>query len=309
MTTHAVPTMNSPRGTATASWPVWATTADLVVTEPSRLAPARALVERVLCDVDRACSRFRSDSELGAVQARPDQPVRVSRLLAELVGTALAAARHTDGDVDPTIGAWLIELGYDRDLAQIPEEATPARVSVRLAPDWRRVRLHGDELTIPADVVLDLGATAKAFAADRAARLVAEQLNCGVAVGLGGDVATGGPAPAGGWRVRVQDGPGEPGCTVTLPAGGAIATSSTLHGQWRRGGRALHHILNPHTGAPAAGWRTASAAAGDCVSANTATTAALVRGPRAPAWLRHTGLPGRLVAADRSVVTTGGWPA
>jgi thiamine biosynthesis lipoprotein len=52
-----------------------------------------------------------------------------------------------------------------------------------------------------------------------------------------------------------------------------------------------------------------SAAAGDCVTANTATTAALVRGPAAIAYLTSTGLPARLVAADGRVHTVGGWPA
>jgi FAD:protein FMN transferase len=302
------------RVTATASWPVWGTTADVVVTEPDRLDAAWAVVEGVLAEVDQACSRFRPDSELTVVQAQPETSVRVTPLLAELVATALTAARRTDGDVDPTVGSWLVELGYDRDLSAVPADPRAARVSVSLAPDWRRVHLDGDRLTLPAGVVLDLGATAKAYAADRAARAVASGLACGVAVSLGGDVATAGPAPDGGWLVLVQDGDDEPACTITLPAGGAVATSSTRHGTWWRGGQLLHHILDPRTGAPAgtsAGspWRTASAAAADCVSANTATTAALVRGPGALVWLRRTGLPARLVAADGSVVTVGGWPA
>jgi thiamine biosynthesis lipoprotein len=294
--------------TEVAHWSIWGTTASLAVTDPARLTAARTLVDTWLADVDRACSRFRDDSELRVAEAA-GRPVRVSPLLAELLDIALLAARRTDGDVDPTVGAWLCELGYDRDLAQV-SAGPAARVSLTLAPDHRRVRLDGDTLTLPAGVRLDLGATAKAYAADRAAAAVADSLAVGAVVTLGGDVATAGPAPDGFWRVRVQDGPDEPGITVRLPAGGALATSSTRHRRWLRGGQVLHHIVDPRTGRPAAPtWRTVSASAGDCVSANTATTAALVRGPGAPAYLRATGLPARLVAADGRVHTVNGFPS
>jgi thiamine biosynthesis lipoprotein len=167
-------------------------------------------------------------------------------------------------------------------------------------------------------VRLDLGATAKAFAADRCAALVALRCDTGVLVSVGGDIATAGPAPddrighgyGHGWGVRVQDGHGEPACTVTLPAGAALATSSTIARTWQSGTLKLHHILEPRTGAPArAVWRTASVAARTCVDANTLATAALVRGTRARQWLESLGAPARLVAADGDVVTVGGWPA
>ncbi|WP_462187166.1 FAD:protein FMN transferase [Frankia sp. CcWB2] len=131
----------------------------------------------------------------------------------------------------------------------------------------------------------------------------------GVLVSLGGDVATAGNAPEGGWRIRVQDRPGEPACTVTLAAGSAVATSSTLGRRWRRGGRLLHHILDPRTCQPApVVWRTATVAAASCLDANTASTAAIVRGSAAVGWPRRLGMPARLVAADSSIVTTAGWP-
>jgi thiamine biosynthesis lipoprotein len=45
------------------------------------------------------------------------------------------------------------------------------------------------------------------------------------------------------------------------------------------------------------------------VDANTAATAAIVRGEDAPAWLEELGLPARLVAPGGEVVTVAGWPA
>jgi len=70
--------------------------------------------------VDKAGSRFRSDSEIRLLEGAGGARVRVNPLLAELVAAALRAARRSDGDVDPTVGAAMRLLGYDRDLSLIP---------------------------------------------------------------------------------------------------------------------------------------------------------------------------------------------
>jgi thiamine biosynthesis lipoprotein len=298
-----------PVGVDTAQWPVWGTTARIVVTDRGRLPAARKLVRRELDAVDKACNLFRDDSEIRKVQRAGDRPVRVSELLAELVAVSLRAADSSGGNVDPTIGAAMLRLGYDRDLSLMPT-CGGWQVRERPAPGWRRVRLDGRELTVPVGVLLDLGATAKAHTADRCARLVAAQCGVGVLVSLGGDIATAGPAPQGGWRILVQDQPGDPRCTVSLPAGAALATSSTVSRQWRVSGRVLHHILDPRTCQPApAVWRTVSVVAHNCVDANTITTTAIVRGKAALAWLQELGAPAWLVTADRRVITMGTWPA
>ena len=65
----------------------------------------------------------------------------------------------------------------------------------------------------------------------------------------------------------------------------------------------------PRTGEPAAPvWRTVSVAAASCLDANTASTAAIVRGASAPRWLESLGLPARLVDPEGAVVTVGDWP-
>ncbi|EIV91478.1 FAD:protein FMN transferase [Frankia sp. QA3] len=299
-----------PGGTASAAWPVWSTTAQVVVTDPGRLDAARRLVADQLAAVDAVASRFRADAEIVRLDAAAGSPQQLSPLLAELIGVALAAARRTGGDVDPTVGGPLADLGYDRDIALLAPGGPPVRVVRRPAPGWQRVRLTGRVLTLPADVRLDLGATAKAHTADRCAALVADRLGVGVLVSLGGDIATAGPPPPGGWRVRVQDQPGEPACTVGLPPGGALATSSTLGRRWRRGHRLLHHVLDPRTCQPApAVWRTVTVAAVSCLAANTASTAAIVRGAAAPESLRREGLAARLVDAGGAVITVAGWPS
>jgi thiamine biosynthesis lipoprotein len=295
---------------AVAEWAALGTTARLQVTEPRALAPARAAVEAELAAIDEACSRFREDSELSRLNRAEGPSMAVGPLLLEAIAVALRAAALTDGAVDPTVGQALVLAGYDRDFAALAPATAPLK-AVRV-PGWRAVAVdpRGRRVRLPAGVRLDLGATAKALAADRAAAAAAAAAGgAGVLVSLGGDIAVGGPPPPAGWAVRVAEdhraGPDAPGQTIALQSGG-LATSSTTVRRW---GPGAHHIIDPATGLPAGGcWRTASVAAGSCVDANIASTAAIVRGASAAPWLVARRLPARLVGRDGAVLEVAGWP-
>lgn len=287
------------------------TSAVVLVTEPGRLRAAERTVRARLDALDLACSRFREDSELSRL--RPGVATRISPLLAEALEVALRAARLTGGLVDPTVGAAVRELGYDRDFAAMPKD-DPRPVQAQAAPGWHRVLLDRatGEVVVPRGVELDLGATAKAMAADDAAQAVAQECGCGVLVNLGGDIGVAGPPPPGGWQIAVADDHAlarrEPQTTVGIRAGG-LATSSTTVRSWTRAGRAVHHIVDPRTGeSPEPCWRTVSVAAASCVDANIATTASILLGRDAPGWLRGQGLPARLVRVTGAVVELAGWP-
>jgi thiamine biosynthesis lipoprotein len=268
------------------------------------LARAAAAVQRTIVEFDDACSSWRDDSELATVNARGGRPVAVSLLLFEAVAAALNAARTTNGAVDPTVGQALIAHGFS--------PGSPAPRALALVRGYRAVVLDEDARTVlvPRGVTLDLGATAKALAADRAAAQAAAAAHCAVLVSLSGDLAISGEPPAAGWAVRVSDdhraGPDAPGQTVWL-GGGGLATSSTAV---RRRADGAHHLIDPATGAPAVEViRTASVTASTCLEANTASTAAIVQGRQGVEWLAAVGLPARLVLADGHVVHLGGWPA
>ncbi|WP_063770904.1 FAD:protein FMN transferase [Streptacidiphilus neutrinimicus] len=295
-----------------ASFPVFGTTAHLLVTDPTRLAPALRLLHAELAAIDTACSRFRTDSELSRVNAADGAAVVVGPLLAEALDVAWQAAAESGGLVDPTVGASVIGLGYDRTFASLrPEQLGGPATSP--APGWRNVVWDAARrrVRLPAGAALDLGATAKAWAADRAAQRIAAALRCGVLVNLGGDLSVAGGTPAGGWRVSIADdhrAPAPDSPVVAVHTGG-LATSGSAVRAWQRGGQRLHHIVDPRTGRnPAVCWRTVTVAAPSCVAANTAATAAMILGPEAPTALRHAGLPARLVNEDGTVLRVGGWP-
>ncbi len=289
---------------------------DLVVatTDAGALDAARALVDEEVAAVDRACSRFRRDSEIWALEAAFGAPVVVSALLAEALSAALRVAEQSAGAVDPTVGNALVALGYDRDFAQIADDDGGAAPRPSPALGWWSISCDPTTRTVrvPPGVIVDLGATGKAFAADRAATRCHVELGTGVLVSLGGDVALGGPAPAGGWAVGIALGSGQTGealhqC-VAVTAGG-LASSSPLARSWRRAGQRLHHIVDPLTGEPAGEhWRLVSVAAPSCLEANAASTAAIVWGAEAPDRLAGLGVAARLERRDGAVVRVGGWP-
>jgi thiamine biosynthesis lipoprotein len=133
---------------------------------------------------------------------------------------------------------------------------------------------------------------------------------------MGGDTAVTGPPPdEAGWPIRVQDTtlpledtPDGPSQVVSIRVGG-LATSSTAARRWHHGGDVVHHILDPRTGLPAAPvWRTVSVAAATCADANTAATAAIIRGQQAPAWLESLNLPARLISVEGTITTVANWP-
>ena len=294
------------------------TFATVLVTGPGALGQAHDLLTAELAAVDLACSRFRADSELWRVNHAGGRPVCVSPLLAQAIAVALRAAELTGGDVDPTCGRSLVSLGYDRDFAQARLDTGFLRQPPIPAGGWRGVELDAAKLRVrvPDGVMLDLGATAKALAADLAAVRIAAATGCGVLVNLGGDLRVAGQPPDGGWPVGIADDLEfdaslsriEPSQVVMVHDGG-LATSSPLGRRWQRDGVQLHHIVVPATGLPAEScWRAVSVTAATCVDANIASTAAILRGERATGWLAGLRLPARLVRHDGAVTKVAGWP-
>jgi thiamine biosynthesis lipoprotein len=289
-------------------------TCSVLTVDPGVADVAEAYLRDELGRLDRACSRFRADSELAGVERAGGRAVEISPLLSELVAASLDAAAFTDGLVDPTVAAALDRLGYDRDFAEVaPDGPAPTAPPVP-APGWSRVELDrgARRLRLPPGVRLDLGASAKAFAADRAARLLADGLRSGVLVNLAGDLAVAGEPPRDGWPVGIAAAasldPRRAEVVVAVRAG-ALASSGVEVRAWRRGGARLHHIIDPRTGeSAAASWSLVSVTAASCLVANAAATASIILGDAASAWLARRGLAARLVDHAGRVELVGGWP-
>jgi FAD:protein FMN transferase len=290
------------------------TVATVVVADSAKVEMAESILRREIEAIDLACSRFRPDSDLERLHRQSGAVVEVSPLLFEALDVAVAVARRTAGAVDPTVGNAMSALGYDCDFDQIGDVPPPPPEALGAVVGFAHI--HLDPLTgtvrIPRGVRLDLGSSAKALVADRAAARIAAQLDTGVLVNVGGDVAVAGSAPTGGWPIGIAVDSSTPGSDVDQVVAihhGGLASSSTAVRTWMVGREKVHHIVDPSTGYSSTPyWTLVSAAGASCVDANAVTTAAVVWGERALERLHSFGQAVRLVRHDGQVATLGGWP-
>jgi hypothetical protein len=143
----------------------------------------------------------------------------------------------------------------------------------------------------PLELRLGHGPTLRAWTVQRCAEAAAAATACGVLVVIGGDVATSGLAPVGGWRIE-------------LP-GGAFAID---------GGAVSHIDVPPRLVVGATGrkvapyWRAATVVAANGPAAAAACAGTLLRGAAAPEWLAGLGLAARLTDTAGTVRDVGCWP-
>ena len=227
---------------------------DVLVAVPEASASDEEAVARriagLFADSERTFSRFRTDSELSALN-RATAAMRVSPALFDMLQRAQAYTAMTGGLFDPAIGGTLRALGYDRSFAPGALDcaaAAPAlphgsMLDVGLDAATRTVRR-------PPDVQLDLGGIVKGATVDRAAAL----LPAGGFVDAGGDVVLRGGGPDGsGWPVDVEDPRDAHRCLVSLRVRDrAVATSAPNRRRWRAGDADVHHLVDPRTCAAAA---------------------------------------------------------
>jgi FAD:protein FMN transferase len=288
---------------------IWGLSGSLTTEHEHQLDHATERLWYWLDAVDVACNRFRDDSELSQLNERHGTRTSISPTLELALEAALRAADVTDDLVDPTVLPALLALGYDRDFDELAHDSILEHVALpAMGTSAIHLDLEAHTVMLDPPCRLDLGASAKALAADLIADDVAD--SGGVVVEIGGDVAVRGEGPDGAWAIAVSDNLTIDGHEprVTLRHGG-IATSSTNSRTWRVGERTVNHIIDPRTGHCARGlYTTASVSASDCVLANAFATAALLWNEDAGYHIAQAGWSARLVRRDGSLDYVGGWP-
>jgi thiamine biosynthesis lipoprotein len=286
-------------------------------TEVLVYSPAAGLlegeVERLVEHYEARFSRFRVDSELSQLSALAGRDVTVSAELFEVLSMALTYWRETAGVFDPLILTELETAGYDRTFSAVPRSREdmpclgrsfrPVFGSVALDEADRRVRL-------PAGARLDLGGIAKGWIVDQLSSVLSPHGS--YLIDVGGDMAARGAGTDGGpgWLIAIAD-PlrlEQDVCWLRL-LDEAIATSTTMRRRWNRGGRWLHHIIDPRTGAPAASDLVqATVLAPTAAAADVFAKTALILGSEAGLhWLTEHALPALLVTDRGEVVRSPGW--
>ena len=251
--------------------------------------------------VEESCTRFDPKSEVMRLCAQVGRPVPVSPILYEVVQFALAVAEESGGAFDPTVGQTMEGRGFNR------EYRTRQLVRTQMDPSagvtYRDVRLDPVDRTITLlrPLILDLGAVAKGFAVDLAARELQPFAN--FAIDAGGDLYLGGRnANDEPWSIGIRH-PRRGGELIDSirVSGRAVCTS----GDYERPSPTEadgHHILDPSTGVSAQAVASVTVVAATAILADALATAAFVLGPDAGiALFERLGVDGLIIspALDR----------
>lgn len=280
-------------------------------------SPARAekAMDRAFGEVQRLdgmLSFFSDRSELAKINKNAGLgAVRVSKETSEVIEKAVFASERTDGAFDVTIGPEISQ--WDFYAKRKPDDASIRERLSLVNYKWIALDRVKSSLSLKKrGMLIDLGAIAKGYAADRA---VEELKREGIASGLvsvAGDIKAFGLKPDGkAWRVgirnpRAKNDNDEIIATIELKDM-AISTSGDYERFFIMAGKRYHHILDPRTGYPAQGCRSVSVIAKDGVYADSFSTGVFVLGPeKGIAVLQQNGFEGFVIDTDGNVVTTPG---
>ena len=238
------------------------------------------------------------------------EPVPVRSDLIAVLETALYYAELSGGAFDPTVGPlvtlWGIglerspletkaptETGSPQETWQIPDEAAIADALALV--NWRDVVIDREAGTVflrRKGMALDLGAIAKGYAGDEAARIAKEAAVHRAIIDLGGNIVTLGwrhtPAdttPLGAapqpWRIGIQNPLEERGAYIgiVLVHDTSIVTSGVYERYVELEGKRYHHLFSPENGYPADnGLLSVSIVTKNSASADALSTAVFVMG-------------------------------
>jgi thiamine biosynthesis lipoprotein len=222
-------------------------------------ARATHRVETIFSTVERQCTRFDPTSALMRANASADLWCDVPPLCFAAIAEAAIAHERTDGLFDPRVHDTLRRLGYDH---TIPFEASTVAVNAVAISGTppRDVAAHGrwqpsfdtegNRLRIGPEPI-DLGGIGKGLAVRWSTQELLRDTG-NFAISAGGDCYLAGGGPDGeGWRVGVED-PRDASQNLAVLAlrDRACATSSTRVRRWTVDGKAVHHLIDPRTGAP-----------------------------------------------------------
>lgn len=267
---------------------------------------------RAIEEIEARLSTWRDSSELSALNsAAAGQPQALTVELAADLALARALWRETEGAFDPGVGAlvraWgLREGGRLPDCAEL-EAALEACGMAGLQLDQRAATRLNEGL------VIEEGGFGKGLALDAALAVLAEAGVRSAIIDLGGQVAvlTGAQTSAVSYGVAHPRERQRSVARITLERG-SLATSGNSERGIEIEGRRVSHILNPHTGRPAADFGSVTVWAEEAVRADALSTALFVMGPDAGlAWAEaSSGVEALFLihaGDDLSARATSGW--
>jgi thiamine biosynthesis lipoprotein len=242
-------------------------------------------VRAVFRRVEESMNEWRKSSALGRVNERAGTvPVPVPPEVFELVQRGVEIGVLTDGAFDIT---WAALWGLWEFRAEQPAVPAAQEIGARAAlVDHRALELDpvARTLFLPRKgMKIGVGGIAKGWALDRAAEELRARGIGDFLIAAGGQVYAAGGRGDAAWRVGVRDPRGaEDDVFASLQLRDlSVSTSGDYERFFIVDGVRYHHILDPRSGMPARGLRSATVIAADATLADALSTAVMVLGPEA----------------------------
>lgn len=264
--------------------------------------------EGVFNEYDFRFSRFKSESELMALNTSNGAWHKVSIDLFQIIKKSVALAAETDGVFDPSVGGVLASYGY----------GLPKNFIQRMPPaTYRDLAFNDRELLIrlAPGQILEPACIVKGIAIDTAGKELSQIIDTstqGFMINAGGDIVTRGVFEDGhAWNIAIQD-PKNPSAIVSAISiqNAGVATSGTYQTQGEHSSKKWHHLVNMQTGKPTLGIISATVVATTCEEADTeASLAILLKEDQAVARLASRGLPYLLISENGTITKNAGFIA
>jgi thiamine biosynthesis lipoprotein len=205
-----------------------------------------------ITELEKLFSATDEESEIWKASHSGGKTVSVSEETAEVLSFMLDISFKTNGALDPTVCPVVREWGFTTGKYKIPEQDVID--SLLQLTGYEKVKLNGNELTLPEGMMLDLGASAKGYTGDVVSDIFRRHGVSSAVISLGGNVQTVGSRPDGtDWKVAVRDplDESEQLCIVSV-SDKAVVTSGNYERYFTgEDGKRYCHIIDPSDGYPA----------------------------------------------------------
>ena len=200
---------------------------------------------------EQLLSRTVEGSDAWRINHANGEPVEVSEDMAVILRFAKAISEKSGGAFDVTIGPASTLWDFKAEMPALPDAEALADAAKRI--DYSKLELDGTTVTLPAGMMIDLGAIAKGYIADQIKSYLKERGVEHAILSFGGNVIAIGAKPDGSpWKVGIQDIDGETQTAMLVSKN--IDMSAVTSGIYERGfemdGVIYHHLLSPFTGWP-----------------------------------------------------------
>nr|WP_050563956.1 FAD:protein FMN transferase [Pseudomonas umsongensis] len=217
-------------------------------------AEVRVQVEKILSDVDRQMSTYRSDSDIERFNNLPANHCQTMPApILELVRVGERLSLQSDGSYDLTVEPLLNLWGFGPQAREEKVPSAEALAEVQQRVGHNHLRIEGDQLCKDAAVEVDFNSIAAGYAVDTiAAELEALGIHDYLAEATGELKAVGKKLDGSPWHIALEEPRDDQQVAERIIAvdGYGVSTSGDYRNYFEQGGRRYSHTFDARTGTP-----------------------------------------------------------